>query len=58
MKIELTITEAKYLALKALGIQAELKSRAGVHVLQTNAEITIVEDIDGSRTMEKSSGGS
>lgn len=58
MKIELTVTEAKYLALKALGIAAELKSRSGVHVLQTQADITIVEDTDGARTVEKSSGGS
>ena len=41
MKIELTVTEAKYLCLKAMGIAAELKSRQGVHILQTEAEIEI-----------------
>ena len=41
MKIELTHTEAKYLVLKALGIAAVLKSRAGFQVLQTEAEIII-----------------
>lgn len=42
MKIELTHLEAKYLALKALGIAAELKSRNGFQVLQTEAEIIIL----------------
>lgn len=48
MQINLTVNEAKYLALKALGIQAELKSRGGVHVLQTNAEIEIYGTVEES----------
>lgn len=46
MKIELTVTEAKYLALKAMGIAAELKSRAGLHVLVTQAEIEIYGTVE------------
>lgn len=48
MKVELTVTEAKYLCLKALGIQAELKSRQGVHILQTQAEIEIYGTVEES----------
>ena len=48
MKIELTVIEAKYLCLKALGIAAELKSRQGVHILQTEAEIEIYGAVEES----------
>lgn len=51
MKIELTHIEAKYLALKALGVAAEIKSRGGFQVLQTEAEIII------HGPLEKSAGG-
>ena len=43
MKIQLSINEAKYLCLKQLGIAAELKSRGGLHILQTQAEIEIYD---------------
>lgn len=46
MKIELTVNEAKYLCLKSLGIAAELKSRGGLHVLQTQAEIEIYGTVE------------
>lgn len=48
MKIELTVTEAKYLCLKALGVAAELKSRQGIHILQTEAEIEIYGTVEES----------
>lgn len=55
MKIELSINEAKYLCLKALNIEATLKSREGIHVLQTQVDIRIYGETDG--TMEKGTRG-
>ena len=46
MQINLSITEAKYLCLKALGVTATLKSRGGVHILQTEAEIEIYGTVE------------
>lgn len=46
MRIDLSVNEAKYLCLTALGITAELKSRAGFHVLQTQAEINIYGTVE------------
>jgi hypothetical protein len=51
MRIELTMDELKCLALHHLGLQAEIKHKCGLTVLQTPHEIEV---IDGP--LEKSSG--
>lgn len=43
MKIELTMDELKCLALHQLGLQAEIKHKCGLTVLQTMHDIEVID---------------
>lgn len=43
MKIELTMDELKYLALQQLGLQAEIKYKSCLTILQTMHNIEVID---------------